>query len=98
MWIEEYLACSVFLGRKRPEMPCIAGPPMKIHTNPNVVPVAVHKLVPVPLHFHDEVYANIAADVKMEVLRKVLPGEPTPWCAMLVITAKKNVKPRRGNL
>ena len=95
MWIKEYFASSAFLGCKRQEMPCTAGPPMKIHTNPDVVPVAVHKPVPVPLHFRNEVYANIDADVKRGVLRKVPPGEPTPWCAKLVITAKKNGKPRR---
>ena len=76
-------------------MPCTAGPPMRIHLKPEAVPVAIHKPVPVPLHFREEVYANIEADVKRGVLRKVPPGEPTPWCAKLVITAKKDGKPRR---
>ena len=94
-WITNYYASSAFLSCKRQEMPCTEGPPMKIHLQPDAVPVAIHKPVPVPLHFRAEVYANIEADVKRGVLRKVPPGEPTPWCAKLVITPKKDGRPRR---
>merc|ERR1711954_183009 len=94
-WIKSYYASSAFLSCKRQEMPCTQGPPMKIHLQPDAVPVAIHKPVPVPLHFREEVYANIEADVKRGVLRKVPPGEPTSWCAKLVITAKKDGRPRR---
>ena len=94
-WIINYYASSAFLSCKRQEMPCTEGPPMKIHLKPDAVPVAIHKPVPVPLHFREEVSANIEADVKRGVLRKVPPGEPTPWCAKLVITAKKDGRPRR---
>ena len=94
-WIKDYYASSAFLNCKRQEMPCTQGPPMKIHLRPDAVPVAIHKPVPVPLHFREEVYANIDADVKRGVLRKVPPGEPTEWCAKLVITPKKDGRPRR---
>merc|ERR1711954_344359 len=94
-WIKNYYASSAFMSCKRQEMPCTQGPPMKIHLQPDAVPVAIHKPVPVPLHIREEVYANIEADVKRGVLRKVPPGEPTPWCAKLGITAKKDGRPRR---
>ena len=66
-WIKTYYASSAFLSCKRQEMPCTEGPPMKIHLQPDAVPVAIHKPVPVPLHFREEVYANIEADVKERV-------------------------------
>ena len=68
---------------------------MKIHTHPDAVPVAVHKPVPVPLHYREEVRAQLRADVKRGVLRKVGPGEPVKWCARMVIQPKKDGRPRR---
>ena len=66
---------------------------MKIHTDPDAVPVVVHKPVPVPLHFRDQVNAMIEAEVKRGVLKKIGPGVPTTWCTKLVITAKKDGRP-----
>ena len=94
VWIKEYYASSAFLACKRQEMPCTDGPPMKIHTDPDAVPVVVHKPVPVPLHYRDQVNAMIEAEVKRGVLKKIGPGVPTTWCTKLVITAKKDGRPR----
>ena len=52
-WIKMYYSSSAFLACKRQEMPCTEGPPMKIHTDPNAVPLVVHRPVPIPLHFRD---------------------------------------------
>ena len=93
-WIKQYYASSAFLACKRQEMPCTEGPPMRIHTDPDAVPVVVHKPVPVPLHFRDQVNAMIEAEVKRGVLKKIGPGVPTTWCTKLVITAKKDGRPR----
>ena len=55
----------------------------------------LHKPVPVPLHYREEVKAGLKADVKRGVLRKVGPGEPTQWCAKMVIQPKKDGRVRR---
>ena len=68
---------------------------MKIHTHPDAIPVAIHKPVPVPLHYREEVRAQLRADVKRGVLRKVGPGEPVKWCARMIIQPKKDGRPRR---
>ena len=67
---------------------------MRIHTDPNAVPVVVHKPVPVPLHFKVQVNAMIEAEVKRGVLKKIGLGVPTTWCTKFVITAKKDGRPR----
>ena len=94
-WIKDYYASCAFSTCKRQDMPCTEGPPMKIHTDPDAVPFVVHKPVPVPLHYRAEVKANIDADVKRGVLQKVPPGVPDTWCTRLVITPKKDGRPRR---
>ena len=94
-WIKEYFKGSAFNICKRQTMPCTEGPPMKIHTHPDAIPVAIHKPVPVPLHYREEVRAQLRADVKRGVLRKVGPGEPVKWCARMIIQPKKDGRPRR---
>ena len=93
-WIKQYYASSAFLACKRQEMPRTEGPPMRIHTKPDAAPVVIHKPVPVPLHYRDRVNAMIEAEVKRGVLKKIGPGVPTTWCTKLVITAKKDGRPR----
>ena len=68
---------------------------MKIHMHPDAVPVVVHKPAPVPLHYREEVRAQLRADVQRGVLRKVGPGEPVKWCARMIIQPKKDGRPRR---
>ena len=95
VWIKDYFAGSAFNVCKRQTMPCTEGPPMKIHTHPDAVPVVVHKPAPVPLHYREEVRAQLRADVQRGVLRKVGPGEPVKWCPRMVIQPKKDGRPRR---
>ena len=94
-WIKDYYSDSAFSQCKRQTMPCTEGPPMRIHTDPNAVPLVVHKPIAVPLHYRAEVKANIDADVKRGVLEKVPPGVPVTWCTRMVITPKKDGRPRR---
>ena len=63
-WVKKYFASSAFNVCRRQPMPCTEGPPMNIHTSPDAVPVALHKPVPVPLHWREQVRADIEADVK----------------------------------
>ena len=94
-WILEYFGSSAFNVCKRQMMPCTEGPPMKIHTDPEAVPVAIHKPCPVPMHWREQVRKDIEADVKRGVLEKVPPGIADTWCARMVITPKKDGRPRR---
>ena len=55
---------------KRQKIPCTEGPPVKIHTDPDAISVVIHKSVPVPPHFRDEVNAMLEANVKRGVLKK----------------------------
>ena len=70
-------------------MSCKEGLPMMIHMCPDAVLLAVHKPMSVPLHYKDEVRAQL-----LGVLRKVGPGEPVKWCARMVIQPKKDGSPR----
>ena len=97
-WIKEYYSDSAFSQCKRQAMPCTEGPPMRIHTDSNAVPLVVHKPIAVPLHYRAEVKANIDADVKRGVLEKVPPGVPVTWCTRMVITPKKDGRPRHTAL
>ena len=94
-WIKDYYAASAFNGCKRQSWPKVAGPPMKIFTKADAVPVCVRKPAPVPLHWRKEVQDGIKADIKKGVLERVPYGTPDTWCTRMIIQAKKNGKPRR---
>ena len=93
-WIKEYYKASAFSTCKRQLMPSTEGPPMKIHTRPGAVPHVIHKPVPVPLHYRKEVNTIIDANVKRGVMEKVPPGVADTWCAKMLVTPKKDGRPR----
>ena len=68
---------------------------MRLMINPQATPTAYHSPIPVPLHWQDEVKADLDRDVRLGVLEPVPIGEPVTWCHRMVICAKKNGKPRR---
>ena len=68
---------------------------MKLMVEKNATPVAHHTPVPVPIHWQEQVKADIDRDVSLGVLEPVPVGEPVTWCHRMVICAKKNGKPRR---
>ena len=63
--------------------------------DPTATPVAVHKPIPVPLHWQQDVKASLDSDVKLGVLEQVPVGDPLTWCHRMVTTRKKSGKPRR---
>lgn len=67
---------------------------MKIHTRADAVPYVVHKPMPVPLHYREEVKALIDENVKKGVMKKIPPGVPDTWCTRLLTPPKKNGRPR----
>ena len=57
----------------------MTGPPIKIHIDPNVVPVAVSTPAQPPIHWLDEIKEQLYTDVRLGVIEKVEHNTPTPW-------------------
>ena len=71
------------------------SPPIKLIIDPEAKPVACHKLALVPIHFQEEMKADIDRDVKLGVLEEIGLNTPTTWCSRMCIKTKKNRKPQR---
>ena len=96
--LEEFLrqkfASTTFnkVGAPLPEM---NGPPHTIHLTADAVPHARHSPIPISKHWEAEVKAQLDEDERMGIIEKVPTGEPTVWCAQMVVVPKSNGKPRR---
>ena len=97
--IENYLkdqyASSAFNVCTHQPLPMMTGPPMRLLIDPDAKPTAFHTPLTVPLHWMEEVKADLDRDVRLGVLEQVPMGEPVTWCHRMVVCAKKNGKPRR---
>ena len=69
-WIRDYFKESAFNQCKRQPWPEISGKPMKIHTKPDTKPYCCKKPTMIPIHFRDQIRADIEADVKKGVLER----------------------------
>ena len=95
-WILEHYSSSAFNQCEHQPLPLMKdSPPIKLHIDPNARPVAIHKPRPVPIHWRDQVKAELERDVRIGVLEEVPIGEPTDWCSPMVICPKANGDPRR---
>ena len=94
-WLKDYYKASVFNNCPHQQIPLMAGPPVKIHIDPNAELPSVHRPIPVPLHFQDEVYEELLSDVKKGVIRPVAVGQKSTAISPMLIQTKKNGKPRR---
>ena len=75
-------------------LPSMTGPPLRLHIDPDAIPVAHHKPIPVPIHIQDAVKDTLDQNTTMQVLEKLEPGVKTTWCARMVPSLKKNGKVR----
>ena len=73
----------------------MSGPAAHIYLKEGAVPKARHNQIPVPFHFKEPEGQALWEDVKRGIITPVPVGMPTDWCSTMVITAKKNGKPRR---
>ena len=64
------------------------GPPMKLLMSTDATPVAPHSPMPVPMHWQEQVKADIERDVSLGVLEPVPDGEPVTWSHLMVICTK----------
>ena len=95
-WILEHYGSSAFNICPHQALPLVSSsPPMRLHLAEGAKPVAIHKPSPVPVHWEELVRDGLQKDIDLGVLEKVPVGEPTIWCSRMVITAKKDGKPRR---
>ena len=82
------------MKNERP-LPQIKGEPMPIITDPSVKPVAVHRPVPMPLHWIEKVKEDLDQDVHLGIIKPVPINTPTSWCSRMVIVPKSSGEPCR---
>ena len=94
-WIRDYYAASAFNCCECQPLPDMHGPPVHIHIQDGVKPIASHTPIPIPLHWQKKVKAGLDRDEAIGVIEKVPPGTPTTWCHRMVCVPKKDLSPRR---
>ena len=76
-------------------LPMMTGPPLRIMIDPNATPFAVHKPIPIPIHWQEDIYEGLKQDERLGVIEAVPVGTPVTWCHRMVVVPKKSGKPRR---
>ncbi|MCG7876793.1 MAG: hypothetical protein N0C90_10735, partial [Candidatus Thiodiazotropha endolucinida] len=94
-WLLDYYGATTFNVGEHQPLPLMKCEPLRLHVDPTAVPVAVHKPALVPIHWQDQVYADLERDVRIGVLERVDPNTPTTWCSRMVVTGKADGTPRR---
>ena len=62
---------STFNGSPHQQLPQIYSPPVKIHLKDEAEPVAIYKAMPVYVHWHKKVYADLDHDEALVVIERV---------------------------
>ena len=97
--LEEYLLerykASTFNTCEHQPLPMMTGPPMHLMVDPDATPYVTHKPIPIPIHWQEDIYADLKRDVNLGVIEPVPVGTPVTWCHKMVVVAKKSGKPRR---
>ncbi len=88
-------SASAFNVCEHQPLPLMSSPPLSLSIDPTATPKSFHTLIPVPVHWHDEVKAGLDRDVRLGVLERVPLGTPVTWCHRMVICTKKNGSLRR---
>ena len=95
-WIKDRYASSAFNQCSHQPLPLIKStPPLKLYVDESARPVAVHKPVPIPMHWLKPVKEQLDKDVRLGVLEPVPVGEPVTWCSRMIVCPKKDGNPRR---
>ena len=94
-WLLERYKASTFNTCTHQTLPKMKGPPLRLMIDPSATHDPHHTPLTIPLHWLDEVKADLDRDVRLGVIRPVPIGEPVTWCHRMVVCAKKNGKPRR---
>ena len=94
-WLLTHFASSTFNTCPHHPLPSMTGPPVEIHIDTDAVPKVCHTPAPVPLHWQEQVKADLERDEALGVIEKVPYGEQVTWCHRMVITRKHDGTPRR---
>ena len=94
-WLLHTFASSTFNTCPHRPLPCMSGPPIKIHVEESAQPKACHTPASIPIHWQDQVREDLLRDESLGVIEKVPYGEPVTWCHQMVITRKHDGSPRR---
>ena len=92
-YLIEAFADTAFNANAEP-FPCMSGPPAHIHLKPDAQPHARHSPIPIPLNWKDIIKDYLDDLVRRGIIKPVPIGMPVLWCALMVIIAKRNGKPR----
>ena len=88
-YLLEHFKSSTFNTCTHQLLPEMHGPVMRLMVDRIAKPVAIHKAIPVPIHFQEAVKAGLDSDVRLGVIEPVPEGTPTTWCHRMVICSKK---------
>ena len=94
-WLLDYYKSSTFNVCAHQTLPMMSGPPLRLMIDPTAKPHAVHKPIPIPVHWQNDVYAGLEQDCRLGVIEPVPVGTPVTWCHRMIVAAKKSGKPRR---
>ena len=95
LWLLNRFASSTFNRCPHQPLPMMKAEPIKIHIDPDATPKPVYTAATVPLHWRDEVQAQLNQDVSLGVIEPVPSGVPTTWQARMQVVAKPDGTPRR---
>ena len=94
-WLLDYYRTRTFNTCEHQPLPLMESVPMRLMVDPNAEPIAHNTPIPVPHHWQEDVKAGLDHDVSLGVPELVPNEEPVTWCHRMVVSAKKNGKPRR---
>ena len=95
-WFLEEYASSAFNNCPHQPLPLMSGlPPLRILLKDDAEPHAIHKPATIPVHWLEEVKADLERDIALGVIERVPQNTPVTWCARMHVVGKKDRKPRR---
>ena len=94
-WLLDRYASSTFNTCPHRTLPCMDGPSVEIHVDPNAKPRASHTPATIPLHWQQKVHDDLLLDESLGVIERVPYGKPVIWCHRMVVTRKHDGSPHR---
>ena len=95
-WFLDTYASSSFNVCTQQLLPLMTGlPPLRIHIKDDAMPVAIHKPSTIPVHWAEQVKAELEQDIQLGVLERVPSNTPSTWCSRMHVVGKKLGNPRR---
>ena len=94
-WFLKEFEASAFNTCSHQPLKQMTGTPMDIVFKQDYKEHRVHTPIEVPHYWKYQVKEDLDKDVRLGIIEQVPQGTPTTWCTRMVVTAKKNGRPRR---